>query len=121
MSCDKSRFDPDFALLVNFALLSISISKESFTMSFKATGHYITTVIAGESVQAFVPDPLPPKLTAEQLAELEGPIQDAEAAIDRLRLAGDMIPSLHWFSGLTSMWCLKTRIWLFQEEKKSLL
>ncbi|MGB5166301.1 MAG: Fic family protein [Woeseiaceae bacterium] len=66
-------------------------------MNPKATGHYITTPVAGESVQAFVPDPLPPTLTIEQLEDLKGPIRAAEAAIDRLRLAGDMIPSLRWF------------------------
>jgi len=66
-------------------------------MTTTKTGHYVTTAIAGESVQAFVPDPLPPILQAGELAELEGPIQDAEAAIGRLRLAGEMIPSLDWF------------------------
>ncbi len=63
----------------------------------RSTGHYVTTTVAGESVQAFVPNALPPKLTAKALAELQGPLQAAEAALDKLNLAGEMIPSLDWF------------------------
>ena len=66
-------------------------------MSRDETGRYITTTIAGESVRAFVPDPLPPKLSKNDFATLDGPTQDAEAAIARLRLAGEMLPSLDWF------------------------
>lgn len=71
--------------------------KEFLTMSPKSTGRYITTTVAGESVEAFVPDPLPPRLTAQQLAALAVPLREAEAALGRLDLAGEMIPSLHWF------------------------
>lgn len=66
-------------------------------MSSKATGRYITTSVAGETVKAFVPDPLPPRLTAKVLAPLIEPLQDAEEALARLELAGEMIPSLDWF------------------------
>ncbi len=61
------------------------------------TGQYFTTTVAGESVQAFIPNDLPPKLTTKALAELQGPLRAAEAALARLNLAGEMIPSLDWF------------------------
>lgn len=48
-------------------------------------------------MQAFVPNPLPPELTAKERKALEEHIRNAEAAIARLRLAGDMVPSLDWF------------------------
>jgi len=66
-------------------------------MSPKSTGRYVTTTVAGESVKAFVPDPLPPQLSAQQLARLAEPLREAEAALGRLDLAGEMIPSLDWF------------------------
>jgi Fic family protein len=66
-------------------------------MSPQSTGRYITTTVAGESVEAFVPDPLPPQLGAQQLATLTEPLREAEAALGRLDLAGEMIPSLDWF------------------------
>jgi Fic family protein len=66
-------------------------------MSPQPTGRYITTTVAGEAVEAFVPDPLPPRLSAPQLATLTEPLREAEAALGRLDLAGEMIPSLDWF------------------------
>ena len=66
-------------------------------MSEAATGRYIETTVAGEMVRAFVPNPLPPKLTEEDLASLREPIRAAEAALERLRLAGEMVPSVDWF------------------------
>jgi Fic family protein len=66
-------------------------------MDKQPTGLYLTTTVAGESVEAFVPDPLPPRLTAKQLAALADPLREAEAALARLDLAGEMIPSLDWF------------------------
>ncbi len=61
------------------------------------TGKYVETTVAGETVRAFVPNPLPPKLTKEDLASLQEPIGAAETALERLRSAGEMIPSLDWF------------------------
>lgn len=61
------------------------------------SGHYVTSSVAGESFQAFVPAPLPPPLTPEQLAALAEPLREAESALARLDLAGEMIPSLDWF------------------------
>ena len=66
-------------------------------MSPKSTGRYVTTTVAGASVKAFVPDTLPPQLSAQQLATLAEPLREAEAALGRLDLAGEMIPSLDWF------------------------
>ena len=66
-------------------------------MNAQPTGRYVTTTVAGESVEAFVPDPLPPRLSAPELATLTEPLRDAEAALARLDLAGEMIPSLDWF------------------------
>ena len=61
------------------------------------TGRHVTTTVAGEAVQAFVPNALPPKLPAKVLAGLEEPLQAAAAALAELNLAGEMIPSLDWF------------------------
>ena len=66
-------------------------------MDLQPTGRYVITTVAGESVEAFVPDPLPPRLAAKQLATLTEPLREAEAALARLDLAGEMIPSLDWF------------------------
>ena len=66
-------------------------------MSKATTGRYVETTVAGETMQAFVPNPLPPKLTKEDLASLQEPIRAAKVALERLRLAGEMIPSVDWF------------------------
>ena len=66
-------------------------------MSAQPTGQYVTTAVAGESVEAFVPNPLPPRLTSQRLAVLAEPLQEAETALVRLELAGEMIPSVEWF------------------------
>ena len=65
-------------------------------MSEATTGKYVETTVAGETVRAFVPNPLPPKLAEEDLASLQEPIRAAEAALERLRIAAEMIPSLDW-------------------------
>ncbi len=66
-------------------------------MNAQPTGRYVTTSVAGESFDAFVPDRLPPRLAAKQLATLTDPLREAEAALARLDLAGEMIPYLDWF------------------------
>lgn len=63
----------------------------------ESTGRYVRTTVAGESVQSFVPDPLPPRLPTKVRAGLKMPLQAAEAALAKLNLAGEMIPSLDWF------------------------
>ncbi|MEZ5598627.1 MAG: Fic family protein [Pseudomonadales bacterium] len=66
-------------------------------MAAQLTGRYVTASVAGESFEAFVPEPLPPKLAARELATLDEPLRTAEAALARLDLAGEMIPSLDRF------------------------
>lgn len=66
-------------------------------MKPRPTGRFVRTSVAGERVDAFVPAPLPPRLEAEVLVELHEPLRRAEAALARLELAGEMIPSLDWF------------------------
>ena len=63
----------------------------------KVTGRYIATTVAGESVRAFVPNSLPPRIPAKQAAGLIEPLRDADAALSKLNLAGEMIPSIDWF------------------------
>jgi len=66
-------------------------------MKPQPTGRYVTTTVASEPVDAFVPDSLPPRLPPEALATLTEPLREAEAALVRLDLAADMVPSLDWF------------------------
>jgi len=62
------------------------------------TGTYRTTVVGDEKVKAFIPYPLPP---ANPALRIEGELADlhtqALAAIDRLGVAGAMVPSANWF------------------------
>jgi Fic family protein len=62
------------------------------------TGSYEITTVAGESVKAFIPHPLPPtrpKLVIDP--KLENLVQQATGALSSLNLAGKMIPSMDWF------------------------
>jgi Fic family protein len=67
-------------------------------MKHRTTGVYETAIAGGESVEAFVPLPLPP---ADPPLILEGAalekLRGAEQALIRLELAGRMVPSLDWF------------------------
>ena len=64
----------------------------------RSAGRYETTGTAGETVNAFVPAPLPPK---DPPLAIDGTLSEllrrAEAAVGRLDLAGAMIPSVSWF------------------------
>lgn len=66
-------------------------------MKLKPTGRILRTTVAGEPVDAFLPDPLPPRFLPKQLTPLTALLQDAQAALAKLDLAGEMIPSLDWF------------------------
>lgn len=62
----------------------------------RITGSYITTGIVGESVQAFVPNPLPPAnpaLALETFVELN---RAAELALARLSGVASLAPSVDW-------------------------
>jgi Fic family protein len=67
-------------------------------MVTRATGHYETVAVGGETVRAFVPAGLPPGdpplILDERLAHR---LTQAEHAITRLGLAGEMVPSVDWF------------------------
>lgn len=64
----------------------------------RATGTYHTTTVAGESVRAFVPFPLPPAdppLTIDAvLADLHS---TALASLSRLAVAATLVPNTDWF------------------------
>ena len=83
--------------LVSYFLPNTSDGKECLTVNAEPSGHYIDTTVAGETIAAFVPQPLPPRLTAGELESLVEPLSQAEAALAKLDLAGEMIPSLAWF------------------------
>jgi Fic family protein len=62
----------------------------------RSTGTYVTTSIVGESVQAFVPDALPPAnpaLALEAFADLN---RAAELALARLSGVAGLAPSVDW-------------------------
>ena len=62
------------------------------------TGRYERTKIGGEEVAAFVPFALPPADPPVTLTpHLSARLRAAEAALIRLELAGEMVPSLDWF------------------------
>lgn len=65
-------------------------------MTRTPTGRYVSTTIHNETVNAFVPDPLPPKLKRTELRALDDSIRAADVAIEKLRIAGQMIPSVDW-------------------------
>ncbi len=64
----------------------------------RVTGTYRTTAVGGEKVDAFIPNPLPPNdpplLVTGDLARLHA---EAFAAIEKLAVAGTMVPSANWF------------------------
>lgn len=64
----------------------------------RATGTYRTTTVAGEEVRAFIPKALPPE---EPPLVMEGDLarvhSEATAALGRLAVAADMVPSANWF------------------------
>ncbi|TMA99088.1 MAG: Fic family protein, partial [Deltaproteobacteria bacterium] len=61
-------------------------------------GRYERTAVAGETVSAFIPDPLPPTKPPLSLAAGTGDLlRSAEQKLSRLDLAGEMVPSINWF------------------------
>lgn len=64
----------------------------------RITGRYERSTVAGEVVDAFIPHPLPPAAPPLVLdAEAGQALRNAEEALRRLDLAGEMVPSLDWF------------------------
>src|SRR5579862_1461996 len=67
-------------------------------MSKRTTGRYESVTAGGEKVDAFVPFDLPPARPALVIdGKLERRFGQAEQALVRLDLAGEMVPSLDWF------------------------
>ena len=64
----------------------------------RIAGTYKQISAVGETVNAFVPAPLPPVNPPLEIdAELSTMLRRAEAALARLKLAGTMVPSVDWF------------------------
>jgi Fic family protein len=64
----------------------------------RRTGSYVRSVVARETVNAYVPLSLPPARPPLKLDDrLLHRLRLAEHALARLDLAGDMVPSLDWF------------------------
>ena len=62
----------------------------------RTTGRYEKTM-AGEEVRAFIPHPLPPKKPALQVdPSMTEDLEAAKASIERLAIAGEMVPSVEW-------------------------
>jgi Fic family protein len=66
-------------------------------MAPRLTGRYTSSVASGQPVEAFIPAPLPPRDPALALAgKLTKRLHEAEQALARLELAGEMVPSIDW-------------------------
>ena len=63
----------------------------------RAVGETRRSTVAGETVAAFIPNPLPPSDPPLALDALREVLSRAEHALSRLDLAGEMVPSLDWF------------------------
>ena len=82
------RFPP---VLVKQNCLQHSHGKVPFTMTLIPVGHYQNIKVAGKSVSAFVPEPLPPVLRDQAVEILADRIDAAEAALVRLVEAAQLI------------------------------
>jgi Fic family protein len=67
-------------------------------MASRDAGKYVSSTVAGEAVEAYVPNPLPP---SNPPLKLDGDVQElcqqAEGALSRLEVAAEMVPSVDWF------------------------
>jgi Fic family protein len=67
-------------------------------MPKRTTGRYESVTAGREKVNAFIPFGLPPARPALVVdGKLENRLREAEQALVRLDLAGEMVPSLDWF------------------------
>ena len=64
----------------------------------RETGLYVTSTIAGEAVQAFIPNPLPPHPPFELGKELQKLLSEADKAIAELRVAAQLVPNVSLFA-----------------------
>ncbi len=64
----------------------------------REVGQYERTAVAGETVSAFIPDPLPPTNPPLSLDETTRDLlRSAEQKLSKLDLAAEMVPSIEWF------------------------
>jgi len=64
----------------------------------RTTGTVERSTVTGESVEAFIPHPLPPKDPPLDLGgEVGSLLTRASESVRRLELAGDLVPSVEWF------------------------
>ena len=63
----------------------------------KATGTYVTTSTAGESLRAFVPDPLPPDPPVQLTGRDHDLIEKANRALGRLDAVSTLLPDVSLF------------------------
>ena len=63
----------------------------------RKTGHYVTSSVAGETLKAFLPDNLPPDINSKTLESLSELLKLSETSLEKLNIAGEMIPSINWF------------------------
>ncbi len=64
----------------------------------RTTGTFERSTVAGESVAAFIPHPLPPAAPPLDLGgELTPLLARASESVRLLELAGDLVPSVDWF------------------------
>lgn len=64
----------------------------------RETGVYLNTTTAGESVKAFVPNPLPPQPALELTDELGQLLQMAVVKLSQLKIASNLVPSADFFN-----------------------
>lgn len=64
----------------------------------RKTGTHRVSTAGGERVRAFIPHPLPPRRPPLQMTdEIRQVLSDATAAIGKLEVAAEMVPSTGWF------------------------
>src|SRR5262245_30355279 len=64
----------------------------------REVGRYERTAAGGETVSAFIPDPLHPTNPPLSLdTATRDLLRSAEQKLNRLDLAGEMVPSIEWF------------------------
>ncbi|MCC6271187.1 MAG: Fic family protein, partial [Microbacteriaceae bacterium] len=63
----------------------------------RETGRYSISSVAGETVRAFTPHPLPPAGPPLDMARVNEQFHAATAAVERLAVAGALVPSADWF------------------------
>lgn len=66
-------------------------------MKRSLTGQYVTTIVAGETVRAFVPDPLPPRPPLALDHDLSRGLDRAHIALGRLDGVSGILPDTHLF------------------------